>query len=175
MTISGTGTTGSTAATTYTTQATATGDQVNNPNSAMGKNDFLNMLMTKLENQDPLDTTMDSSFMSDMAQFSSLEQATDTNTALDTTNTSISNMNTNIIGLMAMENTTQAAGLIGKTVTVQYNVLDSNGNTTKDSSGNTVTATISGAVDMVKFVNGTPEISVGGNLYQLSQVQSISA
>ena len=175
MTVSGTGTTGSTAATDYTTKANATGDQVDNPNAAMNKNDFLNMLVAKMSNMDPLDTTMDTSFMADMAQFSSLEQATNMNTTLGNTNTSIDNMNKNIVGLMMMQNTTQAASLIGKTVTVQYNVLDSKGNTTTDASGNIVTATVSGPVDMVKFVNGTPQISVGGTLYQLSQVQTISA
>jgi flagellar basal-body rod modification protein FlgD len=175
MTVSGTGNTSNPATTQYTTKASASSGMIDNPNAALGKNDFLQMLVTKLQNQDPLDVKMDESFMADMAQFSSLEQTTNVNTSLGTTNQSILDLNKNMIGLMLMQNSSQAASLIGKTVTVKYDVLDSKGNQTFDTDGNKITALATNTVNMVKFVDGQPKIQVGSTLYDLSQVQEISA
>jgi len=41
---------------------------------AMGKDDFLNLLITQLQNQDPLNPTDSTEFTAQLAQFSSLEQ-----------------------------------------------------------------------------------------------------
>jgi flagellar basal-body rod modification protein FlgD len=154
----------------YVTKATASPDQVDNPNATMGKNDFLNMFITKLENQDPTSPVDDSTFTSDMAQFSSLEQMQNLNTTATDQATSLANLNTNIVGLMAMQNTTQAAGLIGKTVTVSTTVPATDG------SGTTVAGPdMTGPVSVVKFVDGQPVITVNGVDYQLSSIKSISA
>jgi flagellar basal-body rod modification protein FlgD len=168
MTVSGTGNTNNLAATQYTSKTTATADQVDNPNSALGKNDFLQMLVTKLANQDPLDAKMDESFMSDMAQFSSLEQMTSMNNGFGMTNASLQDLNTNIISLMLMQNTSQAASLIGKTVTVGYQEVDKVTNALVDK-------TLTGSVSVVRFVDGVPKIVVDGKEYQLSAVKEISA
>ena len=78
--------TGAASSTTATTSKTS---------NVLGKDDFLKLLVTQLQNQDPLNPTSDQDFIAQMAQFSSLEQ--------------MQNMNTSLL-------TSQASTLIGKTV-----------------------------------------------------------
>ncbi|MCY8455055.1 flagellar hook assembly protein FlgD, partial [Bacillus spizizenii] len=47
---------------------------VKTSNSSLGKDEFLKILMTQVQNQDPLNPVDDKEFISQMATFSSLEQ-----------------------------------------------------------------------------------------------------
>lgn len=71
----------------------------------LGKDDFLNLLVTQLRHQDPLSPMESAEFTSQLAQFSSLEQ--------------MSNVNTNLEVLQLYQasiNNSQAVGFIGKTI-----------------------------------------------------------
>lgn len=74
----------------------------------LGKDDFLKLLITQLQNQDPTNPMEDTQFISQMAQFSSLEQMTN-----------MSNSFTKLAGLM---NSQEAYTTLGKKV--ELNVGD---------------------------------------------------
>ena len=75
-------------------------------NDIMGKDDFLRLLVAQLEAQDPLNPMESTDFTAQLAQFSSLEQLQNVNTALGNIGTSQSVMTNS-----------QAVGFIGKTIT----------------------------------------------------------
>ncbi|MBC8016119.1 MAG: flagellar hook capping protein [Sporomusaceae bacterium] len=83
---------------TSVTNNTATNSNANSATkqNSLGKDDFLKMLVTQLQNQDPLKPMDDTAFVAQMAQFSTLEQ--------------MKNMNTAALA-------TQANGMIGNKVT----------------------------------------------------------
>ncbi|MFC7061207.1 flagellar hook assembly protein FlgD [Halobacillus seohaensis] len=74
--------------------------------SDLGKDEFLKILMAQLQNQNPLDPMKDKEFVSQMAQFSSLEQMTNMSSIMENF--------TNNQGAMPV---IQYSGLIGKEVT----------------------------------------------------------
>ena len=71
----------------------------------MGKDEFLKILITQLQNQDPSSPMEDKEFISQMAQFSSLEQ--------------VSNLNTEFAKVSTQLAGTQAVSLLGKNVSLQ--------------------------------------------------------
>ena len=81
------------------------GRQVSNE---LGKDDFLKLLITQLSNQDPTSPMENTEFISQMAQFSSLEQMT--------------NMSTSFSKMASFINSSEAASTLGKTV--ELNVGD---------------------------------------------------
>jgi len=71
----------------------------------LGKDDFLKLLVTQLQNQDPLNPTDSTQFVSQLAQFSSLEQ--------------LSNVNDNLKTVQLFDqsiNNAQAVNFVGKTI-----------------------------------------------------------
>jgi flagellar basal-body rod modification protein FlgD len=56
--------------------------------SQMGKQQFLELLTTQLEHQDPLDPMKDKEFVAQLAQFTSLEQLTNISSGIDALNKS---------------------------------------------------------------------------------------
>lgn len=86
--------------------ATSTIPAESNP-SELGKEDFLKLLVTQLEYQDPMNPVSNEEFIAQTAQFSSLEQ--------------MQNLNTSMTELMALERSSGNAALvsyIGETVEV---------------------------------------------------------
>ena len=72
--------------------ATNSSTTVTKDATSMGKDDFLRLLMTQMQNQDPTKPMDDSQTMAQLAQFSSLEQMQNLNTS------SIANQATSMIG-----------------------------------------------------------------------------
>ncbi|MCX8094277.1 MAG: hypothetical protein N3E50_08970 [Candidatus Goldbacteria bacterium] len=133
-----------------------------NPSSVLDKDDFLQMLITKLKYQDPLDPA-DDDFAGDLAQYSTLEQLQNLNDQMEEMSGNFTTMNENIVGLMTMENTTQSLALVGKSVTIEYENDDG------------VTEKVKGIVDSIKFVDGTPKIVIDGIEYNLSDITQVSS
>lgn len=71
-------------------------------------NDFLNMLMTQLQNQDPTSPMDTDQFTSELVQFSSVEQQIQTNSSL-----------TQLIQLTQGSEVIQGSSMVGQQVTVQ--------------------------------------------------------
>ncbi|MDH4155890.1 MAG: hypothetical protein OEW00_01260 [candidate division Zixibacteria bacterium] len=80
----------------------------------LGKDDFLQLLVTKMQYQDPLEPMDDEDFIAQLAQFSSLEQMNNIASGLEEANQ---------LSFLQMQslNNTMAAGMIGKDVRAEYN------------------------------------------------------
>ncbi len=79
----------------------------------LGKDDFLQLLVTKMQYQDPLNPMDDEDFVAQLAQFSSLEQ-------MNNIAEGIAESNQFDFLQMQSLNNTMAAGLIGKDVKADY-------------------------------------------------------
>lgn len=79
----------------------ATGNSANpgskTGSSVMGKDQFLKILITQLQNQDPMQPMEDKEFIAQMAQFSSVEQLMNISTQLTSLNQSLGSAS-NLIG-----------------------------------------------------------------------------
>ncbi len=86
----------------------------------MGKNDFLNLLVTQLRYQDPMNPMQDQDFIAQLAQFSQLEQLENMSESLDTA--------TQVDYLMSQTiANTMATTLIGKTVIAEGSDINLSG------------------------------------------------
>ncbi|WP_046175052.1 flagellar hook assembly protein FlgD [Domibacillus indicus] len=103
-------------------------------NSALGKDEFLKILMTQLQNQDPLSPMEDKDFIAQMAQFTSLEQMV--------------NMTSMIEQMVQAQTASQMINyqsFVGKNV-VWHKLTDQT-----DENGQPVVETGNGTVDSIKF------------------------
>ncbi|MFP5222382.1 MAG: flagellar hook assembly protein FlgD [Acidobacteriota bacterium] len=87
-------------------------------NPTLGKDAFLNLLVTQMKYQDPLNPTSDKEFLAQLAQFSSLEQLTNINASMDKLNTSTT-----------QQQMFSAVSFIGKEVKAKGDSLSKSGNT----------------------------------------------
>jgi len=86
-----------------------------NPGSgSLGKDDFLQLLVTQLRNQDPVNPMESAEFASQLAQFNSVEQLINVNDSIEALAQQQASTSTGLINTMA-------STLSGKTVKVQTN------------------------------------------------------
>lgn len=117
----------------------------------LGEDAFMQLLVTQLKNQDPLNPTQNEEMIAQLAQFSSLEQ--------------LNELNDNILGLAVlqqsnalMEQLTSSSALIGQAVEYVDPVTN---------------AETWGRVASVKIVDGLAVLSIGGQDVPLGNVLQV--
>ena len=121
------------------------GSNVKTSSDSLGKDDFLNLLVTQLKNQDPLEPMKNEEFIAQLAQFNSLEQMISLNKSFDT--------------MLDLQQMTNASAMIGKEVSW----MDNDGNRQ------------SGVVKEVMITSDGPALNVGTGLILSSDVISVKA
>ena len=71
--------------------AASTGGAYENPNGILGKDDFMQLLLTELQHQDPTEPTDTATILTQTSQLASLESAENTNKALETLAATLAN------------------------------------------------------------------------------------
>jgi flagellar basal-body rod modification protein FlgD len=117
----------------------------------LGKDTFMELLVTQLKNQDPLEPAQNTEMLAQLAQFSSLEQ--------------MSEMNENIVGLAVlqqsnalMDQLTSSSSLIGQSV--KYVDPDTE-------------VEVWGSVDSVKIQDGLAVLDIAGKSVPLGNIIEI--
>lgn len=114
--------------------------------SQVGRDQFMQLLVTQMRNQNPLDPIKDADFIAQLAQFSSLE--------------GIEKLNSNFDQMLALQQFTGGSNLIGKTV--QYQLANSQ-------------TPSQGTVSGITIQDGAVNLIVGGARVPLSAVNSMYA
>lgn len=114
--------------------------------TSLGTDTFLKLLVAQLSNQDPSQPMDSSSFLTQLAQFNSVEQ--------------MNNVNTTLTTILSANQLTQAASMIGQTV--QYSASNAQGQT----------VTQQGVVQSVAVNGGAVQVMIG---QQPVGIQAITA
>ncbi|MDI3281297.1 MAG: flagellar hook capping FlgD N-terminal domain-containing protein [Bacillota bacterium] len=131
------------------TQTTPSASTPAKAQEILGKDDFLLLLVTQLQHQNPLEPMEDREFIAQMAQFSSLEQLQNLTKAVE----GLTRLQTDAV-LMA-----QATGFLGRTVTVYDPRTDTE---------------VKGTVTSVKVFDGVPRLVIGGEMYDVANVLEVA-
>lgn len=113
-------------------------------NADVSRDQFLKLLVAQLRAQDPLEPVKDQEFTAQLAQFSMLD--------------GIEKLNANFGDMLAMQQLTQGAGLLGKSVI--YTLSD---------------GTHTGSVEGFSLTDGQLQLRVDGQEIPLGQVQGMTA
>lgn len=123
-------------------------------NQTLGKDQFLKILITQLQNQDPMQPLQDKEFIAQMAQFTSVEQLMNISSQLTSMNQSLGTV----------------SGLIGKEVTWMDD--GSTGDYSVDH-GNPDLKINSGVVESIIIRNGVQYAKVGAKDIELTRILEI--
>ncbi|HZS90579.1 MAG TPA: flagellar hook capping FlgD N-terminal domain-containing protein [Chloroflexota bacterium] len=137
----------STASGTASTPANATGTaQQATTQSLAGTDTFLKLLVAQMRNQDPMQPMDDQTFISELAQFNTVEQLLNVKQSLD--------------AQAGSQQAAEAMALLGKRIT--YTSATAGGNTTSQ-----------GVVAAVSLAGGQPQLQIGQGYIPLSAVTSV--
>ena len=143
---------------TYNSDAYSAAQEKTTVKNEMDKDAFLQLLVTQLRYQDPLEPQDNSEFVAEMAQFSSLEQMNNIADRMNDISNLVSNIDTSVL-------VGQLSGMIGKGVDWMEttNYADEEGNP------QTKTDTLSGVITGVTVADGTTKVIVEseGKTYQV--------
>ena len=114
--------------------------------SGVGRDQFLKLMVAQMKAQDPLEPMNNQEFTSQLAQFSQLE--------------GIEKLNTSFGDMLALQQLTQGAGLIGKSVT--YSAANSS-------------AVQTGTVQGFSLEAGQLQLQVDGQAVPIGQIRGMTA
>ena len=112
-------------------------------NGRVSSDDFLRLLVTQLQNQDPLDPMSNEDFLAQLAQFQALEEMMSTSR--------------NTASMLLGMNLSLAGGLIGRIVTAE----------------NADGLLVTGVVERVTVENGAPMLAIGGEMIPVQSVTEV--
>ncbi|HVX11039.1 MAG TPA: flagellar hook capping FlgD N-terminal domain-containing protein [Pirellulales bacterium] len=113
--------------------------------TAITPDDFLQMLITQLQDQDPMNPTDSDEILQQVSEIDNIESTT--------------NLSNSLTAVATDQGFQAASGLIG----MQVQGIDASGNA------------VSGVVDSASFANGTATLNVGSQSMPLSGVSAIGA
>jgi flagellar hook assembly protein FlgD len=113
--------------------------------AAEQKLDFMTLLVTELQNQNPLEPMDNHQMAAQLAQFTQLELSEKMNTNLETINETIEGMNLGFQGAMLMAQVDYAKSLLGHDISFY---------------SSTYQKSMSGSVQKIQFEDGEPVLSV---------------
>lgn len=129
------------------------GGAQNTPAGGVSSTEFMSLLTTQLQNQNPLAPLGDAEFLSQLAQFSQLEETQAQRRSMD-------QMSSIMQASTAMQGLSQAGGLIGKSVSWTDPSLGTE---------------LSGEVTSVQFGSNGVVLEVGGQSVPLGSVTGIAS
>ena len=133
-------TVGSTSSSTSSSSSSSTGNSIQD----LSPDQFLQLMLTELQNQDPLNPMDNTQILQEIGQMDQISASTKLTTTLDS--------------VLLAQNLSSAGAMIGKNVTG----LTSDG------------TSVSGIVSKVTVSGGTPQLTIGQNTISLTNIQTIN-
>ena len=119
--------------------------------------DFMTLLVTQLQNQNPLEPMDNQQMASQLAQLSQLQLTEEMNGNIETMNSSMGEMNASFQGAMLMAELDFAKGLLGKEVSFYSGYHDQ---------------LVTGRVQKISVINGQPTLEVHAKVTLPDESQS---
>lgn len=146
---------------TNTALTNATKESDNKSTDKTDKDMFLTLMLKQMEYQDPTEPTDNEQWLSQLAQYSSLEQMENLNTSFSDVGNALKDMNST---LSVGSTVSQTLSMVGKDVTLTVPA---------DKKAGTEAKTVKGTVDEAAFVDGEGMVKVDGKYYSIGYIESV--